>query len=48
MCGVDDVKINCYSECVCVCVCCCEERPVLLRVPSPDPGALFARLTVPA
>ncbi len=27
---------------------CCEERPVLLRVPSPDPGALLARLTVPA
>ncbi len=27
---------------------CCEERPVLLRVPSPAPGALLARLTVPA
>ncbi len=26
---------------------CCEERPVLLRVPSPAPGALLARLTVP-
>ncbi len=27
---------------------CCEERPVFLRVPSPAPGALLARLTVPA
>ncbi len=27
---------------------CCEERPVLLQVPSPAPGALLARLTVPA
>ncbi len=27
---------------------CCEERPVLLRVPSPAPGALLARLTMPA
>ncbi len=27
---------------------CCEERPVLLRVPSPAPGDLLARLTVPA
>ncbi len=27
---------------------CCEERSVLLQVPSPAPGALFARLTVPA
>ncbi len=27
---------------------CCEERPVLLRVPSPAPGVLLARLTVPA
>ncbi len=27
---------------------CCEERLVLLRVPSPAPGALLARLTVPA
>ncbi len=26
----------------------CEERPVLLRVPSPAPGALLAWLTVPA
>ncbi len=25
---------------------CCEERSVLLRVPSPAPGALLARLTV--
>ncbi len=27
---------------------CCEERSVLLRVPSPVPGALLAWLTVPA
>ncbi len=27
---------------------CCEERSVLLRVHSPAPGALLARLTVPA
>ncbi len=27
---------------------CCEERSVLLRVPSLAPGALLARLTVPA
>ncbi len=27
---------------------CCEERPILLRVPSPAPGALLALLTVPA
>ena len=27
---------------------CCEERPVLLRVPSPAPGALLASLIVPA
>ncbi len=29
-------------------VTCCEERPVLLRVSSPAPGVLLARLTVPA
>ena len=34
--------------CVCVCVCVCEERSVLLRVPSPAPGALLAQLVVPA
>ncbi len=33
----------CMRICVCVCV-----RPVLLRVPSLAPGALLARLTVPA
>ncbi len=27
---------------------CCEERSVLLRVPSPAPGALLARLIVSA
>ncbi len=27
---------------------CCEERPVLLRVPSPAPGALLAWLIVSA
>ncbi len=27
---------------------CCEERSVLLLVPSPAPGALLGRLTVPA
>ncbi len=31
-------------KCVCECVCMC----VLLRVLSPAPGALLARLTVPA